>query len=161
LPQDDKEVLHAPVEALLKLKPRKTKLDGFKALIRAFMKRNPKASAAVIAERFRPLEFTDRLSILRNYLRTLRDIVRVLRAFIRVKSNLVHGFEVDYGHFGLLNYRGDKRNLYALCLTECHRRRLYVEFTHRQSLHDFSDSPVVSPGGQYGPKALASTFAKP
>lgn len=43
--------------------------------------------------------------------------------------------EVDWGHFGALDYAGDKRKLYAFALVECHSRMLYLEFTHSQSCY--------------------------
>ncbi len=118
-------------------KPRKTKLDDFKSVIREFVERDPKANAVVIAERLRPLGFAGEVTILRRYLRTLRKIASVPRAFIRVESSPGDRFEVDWGHFGVLDYQGDKRKLYAFCLVECHSRRLYIEFTHSQSFETF------------------------
>jgi transposase len=117
--------------------PRRTKLDDFKPVIREFVERDPKASAVVIAERLRPLGFRLEVTILRRYLKTLREIARVPRAFIRVESSPGDRFEVDWGHFGVLDYQGDKRKLYAFCLVECHGRRLYVEYTHSQSSETF------------------------
>jgi transposase len=119
-------------------KTRKSKLDDFKAIIRELVEKDATASAVVIAERLRPLGYTGELTILRRYLRTLRDIVHVPRAYIRVESNPGDRFEVDWGHFGSLDYQGDKRKLYAFCLIECHSRRLYVEFTHSQSFETFA-----------------------
>ena len=46
-------------------------------------------------------------------------------------------FEVDWGHFGALDYAGDKRKLYAFALVEAHSRMLYLEFTHSQSFETF------------------------
>jgi len=46
--------------------------------------------------------------------------------------------EVDWGHFGALDYAGDKRKLYAFALVECHSRMLYLEFTHSQSFETFA-----------------------
>jgi len=46
-------------------------------------------------------------------------------------------FEVDWGHFGVLEYAGDKRKLYAFALVEAHSRMLYLEFTHSQSFETF------------------------
>jgi len=46
-------------------------------------------------------------------------------------------FEIDWGHFGALDYQGDQRKLYAFCLVEGHSRMLYVEFTHSQSFETF------------------------
>ncbi len=118
-------------------KPRKTKLDPFKPLIRELVERDPKASAVVIAQRLQPLGYTGRLSILRVYLQTVRKAVSVPRAFIRIESGPGDCFQVDWGHFGALDYAGDKRKLYAFCLVECHSRRLYVEFTHSQTWETF------------------------
>jgi transposase len=132
-----KKYLLSPAGIPTVRKPRKTKLDDFKSLIREFVERDPKASAVVIAERLRPLGFTGEVTILRHYLKTLREIARVPRAFIRVESSPGDRFEVDWGHFGVLDYQGDKRKLYAFCLVECHSRRLYVEFTHSQSFETF------------------------
>ena len=132
-----KKYLLSPMGTPAARKPRKTKLDDFKAVIREFVERDPKASAVVIAERLRPLGFAGEVTILRRYLKTLREVVRVPRAFIRVESSPGDRFEVDWGHFGVLEYQGDKRKLYAFCLVECHSRRLYVEFTHSQSFETF------------------------
>jgi len=46
-------------------------------------------------------------------------------------------FEVDWGHFGALDYSGDKRKLYAFALIEAHSRMLYMEFTHSKSFETF------------------------
>jgi transposase len=132
-----KKYLLSPIGIPATRKPRKTKLDDFKPVIREFIERDPKASAVVIAERLRPMGFTGEVTILRRYLKTLRAIARVPRAFIRVESSPGDRFEVDWGHFGVLDYQGDKRKLYAFCLVECHSRRLYVEFSHSQSFETF------------------------
>lgn len=132
-----KKYLRSPAAVAARRKPRKTKLDDFKPAIREFVERDPKASAVVIAERLRPMGYVGELTILRRYLRTLRDIVHVPRAFIRVESSPGDRFEIDWGHFGSLDYSGDKRKLYAFCLIECHSRRLFVEFSHSQSLETF------------------------
>jgi hypothetical protein len=75
--------------------------------------------------------------VLRAYLRSLRRRHRPLRAYVRVESAPGDSFQVDWGHFGALDYDGDRRKLYAFCLLECHSRRLYVEFTHSQGFETF------------------------
>lgn len=132
-----KKYLRFPAAVPRLRKPRKSKLDDFKPFIRELVEKDPKASAVVIAERLRPLGYAGEISILRRYLKTMRNTVRVPRAFIRVESSPGDRFEVDWGHFGSLEYQGDKRKLYAFCLIECHSRRLYVEFTHSQSFETF------------------------
>jgi transposase len=114
-----KKYLCSPAGVPSKRKPRKTKLDDFKSVIRELVERDPKASAVVIAERLRPLGFTGELTILRHYLRALRDVVHLPRAFVRVESSPGDRFEIDWGHFGALDYQGDKRKLYAFCFASC------------------------------------------
>lgn len=132
-----KKYLRSPAGVARVRKPRKTLLDPFKPLIREFVEKDPKASAVVIAERLRPLGYTGQLTILRIYLQTLRQTIKVPRAFIRIESSPGDCFQIDWGHFGALDYEGDKRKLYAFCLIECHSRRLYVEFTHSQTFETF------------------------
>lgn len=132
-----KKYLRSPAARRLVRKPRRTKLDPFKPVIREFMERDPKASAVVVAQRLAPLGYTGRLSILRVYLKTVRQAVHSPRAFIRIESSPGDCYQVDWGHFGVLDYEGDKRKLYAFCLVECHSRRLYLEFTHSQTFETF------------------------
>jgi len=56
---------------------------------------------------------------------------------VRMEPIAGERFEVDCGHFGALDYAGDKRKLYAFALVECHSRMLYLEFTHSQSFETF------------------------
>jgi transposase len=46
-------------------------------------------------------------------------------------------FAVDWGHFGVLDYCGDKRKLYAFARVKAHRRMLYLECTHSQTFETF------------------------
>jgi transposase len=132
-----KKYLRSPAGVPAVRKPRKTKLDAFKPVIREFLEKDPEASAVVIADRLRPLGYTGQITILRIYLKTLRQAVQAPRAFIRIESSPGDCFQIDWGHFGALDYNGDKRKLYAFCCIECHSRRLYIEFTHSQSLETF------------------------
>ena len=56
---------------------------------------------------------------------------------MRVEPGPGERFEVDWGHFGALDYNGAPRKLYALCLVEAHSREMYLEFTHSQSFETF------------------------
>ena len=132
-----RKYLRSPSAVPAARKPRKTKLDSFKPLIRELVEKDPEASSVVIFDRLRPLGYEGQITILRNYLKTVRQVVRPPRAFVRVESSPGDRFEIDWGYFGSLEYDGDKRKLYAFCLIECHSRRLYVEFTHSQSFETF------------------------
>lgn len=129
--------LRSPAGGVTVRKPRKTKLDAFRPMVRELVERDPQASAVVILDRLRPLGYLGQITILRDYLKTVRQAARPARAFVRVESRPGDRFEVDWGHFGALDYQGDQRKLYAFCLIECHSRRLYVEFTHSQSFETF------------------------
>jgi transposase len=132
-----KKYLRSPAAAPKMRKLRKTKLDLFKPTIREFLEVDPKASAVVIADRLRPMGYTGQLSILREYLKKLRQVLHPPRAYIRTESSPGDQFQIDWGHFGSLDYEGDKRKLYGFCCIECHSRRLYLEFTHSQSFETF------------------------
>ena len=129
--------LRSPAGCASVRKHRKTKLDPFKPFVRELVEKDSEASAVVILDRLRPLGYEGQVTILRNYLRTVRQAVHPPRAFVRVESSPGDRFEVDWGHFGSLDYDRDRRKLYAFCLIECHSRRLYVEFTHSQSFETF------------------------
>jgi len=116
---------------------RTSKLDPFKPAIADLLAEDAEASAVVIAERLRSLGFDGGLSILKEYLHAVRGQLHARRAFVRMEPAAGERFEIDWGHFGALNYQGDARKLYAFCLVECHSRRLYVEFTHSQSFETF------------------------
>jgi transposase len=90
-----------------------------------------------IQQRLRPLGYNGGSTILRDYLQKVRPQAKPSRAFIRMEPSPGERFEVDWGHFGALDYSGDKRKLYAFALVEAHSRMLYVEFTHCQSFESF------------------------
>jgi len=124
----------APVPAL---RQRTSKLDPFKATVAELLEPDPHASAVVIRQRLQPLGYQGGITILRAYISSLRTKLHQLRAFVRMEPGAGERFEIDWGHFGALDYQGDKRKLYAFCLVEGHSRLLYVEFTHRQSFDTF------------------------
>jgi transposase len=119
---------------------RASKLDPFKASIAELLEQDAEASAVVIAQRLRPQGFAGGLSILKEYLHSLRGNSPAKRAYVRMEPSPGERFEIDWGHFGVLSYQGHARKLYAFCLVECHSRKLYVEFTHSQSFETFARS---------------------
>jgi hypothetical protein len=99
-----------------------------------FLEQDPHARATVIAQRLRPpLGFSGGLSILKEYLHGVRAQANAPRAYVLMEPGPGERFEVDWGHFDTLSYRGHARKLYAFCLVECHSRKLYLEFTHSES----------------------------
>lgn len=119
-------------------RPRTSKLDPFKPTIAELLEKDPTASAAVIGQRLRPLGYTGGESILRDYVPRVRPVaVRPQRAFVRMEPHAGERFEVDWGHFGALDYAGDKRKLYGFALVDAHSRMQHLEFTHSQSFATF------------------------
>jgi hypothetical protein len=56
-------------------------------------------------------------TILREYVHTARPQLKSSRAFLRMEPPPGERFEVDWGHFGVLDYFGDKRKLYTFALS--------------------------------------------
>jgi transposase len=111
---------------------RPSKLDPFKEEISKMLQIDHKASAAVILQRIASLGFDGEITILRDYLRKVRGRSRNREPFIRFESPPGHQCQIDWGHFGSLNYGNTKRKLYCMAVIECHSRLLYLEFTHSQ-----------------------------
>jgi transposase len=118
-------------------RPRTSKLDPFKPAIVDLLEQDPRASAVVVRQRLQPLGYQGGITILRAYVSQQRTTLHPHRAFVRMEPSPGERFEIDWGHFGALDYAGDKRKLYAFCLVEGHSRMLYLEFTHSQSFETF------------------------
>ena len=109
---------------------RPSKIDPFKDEIDRLLDLDPRAPATVILQRLQAKGFTGKISILRNYLRSVRR--KKQRAFIRFESAPGEQCQIDWGHFGSLAYGDTRRKLYCLAMVESHSRMLYLEFTHSQ-----------------------------
>ena len=131
-----KKYLIAPAQGPA-TRERASKLDPFKGQIAEWLEKDARVTAAVIEQRLRPLGYPGGSSILQDYVRKVRPQFAAKRAFVRMEPIAGERFEVDWGHFGALNYSGDLRKLYAFALVDAHSRMLYVEFTHSQSFETF------------------------
>jgi len=117
---------------------RPSKLDPFKEQIHGFLEIDPSVSAAVIGQRLVQRGFTGGSTILKDYLRSVRKDHKKKQAFIRFESDPGQQCQIDWGHFGSIQYGRTKRRLYCMAVIESHSRLLYLEFTHsqkQQSLH--------------------------
>jgi transposase len=132
-----KKYLDAPAQGPVK-RERLSKLDPFKGNIAEWLEKDPLVTAAVIEQRLRPLGYPGGSSILQDYVQKVRPQLTAKRAFVRMEPLAGERFEVDWGHFGSLDYSGDLRKLYAFALVDAHSRMLYVEFTHSQSFETFA-----------------------
>jgi len=107
-------------------------LDGYHDQISQMLKECPDISAPVILRELQASSFPGEITVIRRYLRKVRGQVKNRQAFIRFESQPGQQMQVDWGHFGSLEYEGYKRKLYALAVIESYSRKLYVEFTHSQ-----------------------------
>src|SRR6266699_2476532 len=131
-----RKYLNAPAQIPAR-RHRPGKIEPFKGNIAEWLEKDPQVTAAVIEQRLRPLGYDGGHSILQEYVRRMRPQAPK-RAFVRMEPLAGQRFEVDWGHFGALNYSGDSRKLYAFALVDAHSRTLYVEFTHSQSFGTFA-----------------------
>jgi len=118
-------------------RPRPSKLDPFKPLIGELLEQDSRAPGSVILQRLQAAGYSGGHTILREHLHQVRVSPATPRAFVRMEPSAGERFEIDWGHFGALDYQGDMRKLYAFALIEAHSRMLYVEFTHSQSFETF------------------------
>jgi transposase len=111
---------------------RSSKLDPYLDLIDEFMEQEPGVKAPVVLQRLQAKGFDGKITLVRDYLRQERGRVKKRQAFIRFESSPGAQIQVDWGHFGALCYGDTKRKLYALAMTECYSRMLFVHFAHSQ-----------------------------
>ncbi|MCK5784477.1 MAG: IS21 family transposase [Desulfobacterales bacterium] len=131
---------------------RPSKLDPFKEEIERLLAINEDVSAVVIKQRLDEMEFDGGITIVKDYLQTIRK-KNPPQAFIRFESKPGEQIQIDWGHFGSLSYDGTNRKLYVLAVIECHSRMLYVEFTHSQkqeALHQCLINAFIFFGGSPG-----------
>ena len=111
---------------------RASKLDPFKEEIDRFLKIDASVSAAVIHQRLAQQGLDGGVSIVKDYLRGIRNNFKEKKSFIRFESAPGQQCQIDWGHFGSIEYGNTKRKLYGMAVIECHSRLLYLEFTHSQ-----------------------------
>lgn len=100
-----RKYLEAPAQGPA-LRSRSSKLDSFKGNIAEWLEKDPRVTAAVIEQRLRPLGYDGGSSILQEYVRKVRPQTAPRRAFVRMEPVAGERFEVDWGHFGALDYVG-------------------------------------------------------
>lgn len=110
-----------------------SKLDPHRDFIKQLIEKHPGLSAPVVLQRLCERGFDGKITIVRDYLRQIRQQTQHKRAYRRFESDPGQQMQIDWGHFGGLNYTGANRRLYALAVSECYSRMLYVEFTHSQN----------------------------
>jgi transposase len=132
-----KKYLHNP-QVPAKRRKRPSKLDAYRQLIDRWLEQDPQVKAPVVLQRLQQHGFDGKITIVRDLLLKLRGQRLNRTAYIRFESPPAKQMQVDWGHFGHLQYDQTNRKLYALAVVESYSRMLYVQFTHSQnqdSLH--------------------------
>jgi transposase len=136
-------------------RPRRTRpsqLDPFNDAITHMVETAPQVSAVVLRQRLTEQGFTGGLTIVRQYLASVRPASTQKRPFSRFESDPGVQCQIDWGHVGSMAYGSTARKLYCLAVIECQSRLLYLEFTHSQrqdtlhrcllnALHFFQGTP--------------------
>ena len=139
-----------PATAPVKRVQRTSKLDAYRDHIKELLEQDPEVKAPVVLQRIGKESFDGKITILRNYLRTLRGQQTMRTPFIRFESSPGQQMQIDWGHFGTFPYGNTLRKLYALAAIECYSRTAYIEFTHsqnQQSLHQALLNAFIYLGG--------------
>ena len=113
-------------------KPKPSKLDPYRDLIKEMVEECPDVKAPVVLQRIRDKGFDGEITIVRDMLRQLRGNIKNRQPFIRFESQPGEQVQIDWGHMGTLTYGENRRKLYALAVLEGHSRMLYVFFSHSQ-----------------------------
>jgi len=113
-------------------KKRNSKLDPYKSFIHECLEKDPTVGAPVILRKIKNQGYTGGVTILRDFLKQTRGRMKVNKAFIRFEADPGQEIQIDWGHFGTIDYGNTRRKLYALAVIESYSRMLYVEFTHTQ-----------------------------
>ena len=98
------------------VRTRASKLDPFKDDIAQFLERDPEVSAVVIRQRLGEKGFRGGISIVRDYLRSVRGRARKKEPFIRFESAPGEQCQVDWGHFGSITHGTTTRKLSCLAV---------------------------------------------
>jgi transposase len=127
-----KKYLDNPDQVPAKRKKRSSKLDPYRELIDQFLEQDPQVKAPVVLQRLQQQGFDGKITIVRDFLLKLRGQRLCRTPYIRFESPPGKQMQIDWGHFGHLQYEQTKRKLYALAVIESYSRMLYVHFTHSQ-----------------------------
>lgn len=133
-----KKYLNTPDQAPATRNKKASKLDAYRELIDQFLEQDPQVKAPVVLQRLQQQGFDGKITIVRDFLLKLRGQRLYRTPYIRFESPPGEQMQIDWGHFGHLQYGQTKRKLYALAVIESYSRMLYVQFTHsqkQQTLH--------------------------
>jgi transposase len=112
--------------------PRASILDPYVPRIENLLSVAPGRSAVNILQHLRSSGYTGGITILRDYLRSLRPEPKPKEAFFTLDFAKGEAAQVDWGEFGDAFGNGTKVHVFVMVL--CYSRMLYLEFTLRETL---------------------------
>lgn len=115
-------------------RPRTGKLDAFKASISHLLARHD-YSASQILSLLREEGYKGGASILRDYVARIRP--RTRQAFLRLQFAPGQAAQIDWGSAGHIQIGNTRCRLSFFVIVLCYSRRMYVEFTLRESQEHF------------------------
>ena len=115
-----KKYLHNP-QGPAKRRKRSSKLDAYRPLIDRWLEQDPQVKAPVVLQRLQQHGFDGKITIVRDLLLKLRGQRLNRTAYIRFESPPAKQMQIDWGHFGHLQYGHTNRKLYALAVVESYR----------------------------------------
>jgi transposase len=119
--------------------PRSSKLNGFKDKIEALLKSYPSLSAVRIHEEIQKMGYEGGISILRDYLRTIRATPK---AFLCIQVAPAEEAQVDWAYAGAVGEGESSQRIYCFLMVLSFSGMLYLEFFPSQSLENFMTAHV-------------------
>jgi transposase len=120
-------------------KPRSSKLNGFKEEIETLLRAYPSLSAVRIHEEIQKMGYQGGISIVRDYLKTIRPIPR---AFLHIQTTPAEEAQVDWAYAGTLGEETSPQKIYCFLMVLSYSGMLYLEFFPSQSLENFMTAHV-------------------
>ena len=119
--------------------PKGSKLDGFKDKIQALLDSYPCLNAVRIHEEIRKVGYKGGISILRNYLKTIRPRRKV---FLHIQTTAAEEAQVDWAYAGTVAEQTSPQKMYCFIMVLSFSGMLYLEFFPSQSLENFMAAHV-------------------
>jgi transposase len=110
-------------------------LDPYKGEITRMLDRYPSYSGQQILQHLREMGYPGGRSILLDYLRLIRR--KPMAAFLKLAFAPGEAAQVDWGEYGTIQVGNTRRKLYFFVMVLCFCRRMYLEFTVRQTMEHF------------------------
>lgn len=120
-------------------KSRGTKLDGFKDKIDTLLKSYPSLSAVRIYEEIQKMGYEGGISILRDYLKTIRPPRKV---FLHIQTSPAEEAQVDWAYAGIVDNDISSHKMYCFLMVLSFSGMLFLEFFPSQSLENFMAAHV-------------------